>query len=86
MRFYLARDIAAIFRFWIAPAKHMGPDFLRGFMERLLDRRNEVMVARMAPMLAGGNAFIAVGAAHLPGDKGILYLLEQQGYQISRVY
>ena len=86
MRFYLARDIAAIFRFWIAPAKHMGPDFLRAFMERLLDRRNEVMVARMAPLLAEGNAFIAVGAAHLPGDKGILYLLEQQGYRISRVY
>jgi uncharacterized protein YbaP (TraB family) len=86
MRFYLARDIAAIFRFWIAPAKHMGPDFLRAFMERLLDRRNVVMVARMAPLLGAGNAFIAVGAAHLPGDKGILYLLEQQGYQISRVY
>ena len=85
-RFYLARDIAAIFRFWIEPAKHTGPDFLRAFMERLIDRRNEVMVARMAPMLARGNAFIAVGAAHLPGDNGVLYLLEQQGYRISRVY
>ena len=25
-------------------------------------------------------------AAHLPGDNGVLYLLERQGYRISRVY
>jgi len=39
----------------------------------------------MQDLLAEGNAFIAVGAAHLPGEKGILQLLEKQGYRLSRV-
>lgn len=55
-------------------------------LERLLTRRNHVMVQRMAPRLKEGNAFIAVGAAHLPGENGLLDLLEQAGYRVSAVY
>ena len=44
------------------------------------------MVDRMAPRLAEGNAFIAVGALHLPGEKGVLNLLQQGGYRVSAVY
>jgi uncharacterized protein len=58
----------------------------RALMERLLDRRNRVMVERMAPRLKEGNAFIAVGALHLPGDAGLLNLLSQAGYKLSPVY
>jgi len=36
--------------------------------------------------LQQGNAFIAVGALHLPGETGILNLLAGQGYQITRLY
>jgi len=28
----------------------------------------------------------AVGAAHLPGDEGILVLLEQQGYTVTKLH
>jgi uncharacterized protein YbaP (TraB family) len=55
-------------------------------MERLLFQRNRRMVERMAVRLAEGNAFIAIGALHLPGDQGVLALLEQQGYEVSVVY
>ena len=55
-------------------------------MERMLDNRNEVMVERMQELLETGNAFIAVGAAHLPGKSGILKLLTEQGYQVSRAH
>ncbi len=55
-------------------------------LERLLTRRNRVMVERMAPRLKEGNAFIAVGAAHLPGENGLLDLLERAGYRVSAVY
>lgn len=55
------------------------------FNERLIDRRNITMVERMLPRLNAGNAFIAIGALHLPGKHGVLKLLEQKGYQLDRV-
>lgn len=55
-------------------------------MQRLLTRRNHRMAERMAPRLKEGGAFIAVGTAHLPGDEGVLALLQARGYRISRVY
>jgi uncharacterized protein YbaP (TraB family) len=48
--------------------------------------RNLRMVERMAHRLAAGGAFVAVGALHLPGERGILNLLAARGYRISRVY
>jgi len=55
-------------------------------MEELIDKRNVRMVERMAPRLKEGKAFVAVGALHLPGDHGLLRLLEKQGYRVSAVY
>jgi uncharacterized protein YbaP (TraB family) len=37
-------------------------------------------------MLKQGGAFIAVGAAHLPGEAGLLFRLEQAGYRVISVY
>jgi len=56
------------------------------FMYQLVDKRNVRMVDRMQGFLRKGNAFIAIGALHLPGDNGVLHLLEQQGYSVSPVY
>jgi hypothetical protein len=44
------------------------------------------MAERMAPMLRQGGAFIAVGAAHLPGETGLLRLIEKAGYRVTVVY
>ena len=55
-------------------------------VRELLDERNARMVERMAPRLTEGDAFIAVGALHLPGERGILNLLAERGYRIFRVY
>jgi len=85
-RYYLAGDMAAIFRLWLEPARLVGPDFMAAMLDRLIDARNAVMVARLRPGLARGNAFVAVGAAHLPGDAGVLHLLEREGYRVTRVY
>ena len=54
--------------------------------ERLLTRRNRIMVERMQAALETGNAFIAVGALHLSGEEGILALLERRGFEITRVF
>lgn len=50
----------------------------------LIDKRNRYMAAKIMQS-ATNNAFIAVGALHLPGETGILTLLEQQGVQIRAI-
>lgn len=56
------------------------------FQQRLVVDRNHRMVERMSQYLQLGKAFIAVGALHLPGDEGLLNLLEQQGYRLRCLY
>jgi uncharacterized protein YbaP (TraB family) len=55
-------------------------------LQRLLTQRNQRMAQRMQPYLQQGDAFIAIGALHLPGQGGVLHLLEQQGYAVSPVH
>ncbi|MDB4973819.1 MAG: hypothetical protein JWN48_2160 [Myxococcaceae bacterium] len=55
------------------------------FYDRVLFDRN----ARWLPVILGelehGGAFIAVGAGHLLGERGIVRELERRGYHVSRV-
>jgi len=57
----------------------------RAFLDLLLDARNEAMLAKIASYLKEGGAFIAVGAAHLPGEKGLASLIEKQGFTLERI-
>ncbi len=51
----------------------------------LIHDRNLRMHERLLPILAQGNAFIGVGALHLPGDDGLVELLRASGYKVTRV-
>jgi uncharacterized protein YbaP (TraB family) len=53
--------------------------------KRLIDDRNLKMLKRMEKLLQKGNAFIAIGALHLPGEKGILQLLKQRTYVVKAI-
>jgi uncharacterized protein YbaP (TraB family) len=55
-------------------------------MKRVVLDRSVVMAFRMQRELRRGRAFIAVGALHLYGERGVLALLEEDGYRTSRVY
>lgn len=82
---YLKRDLAAL----LALSEKYKPRDARVYntmMDRLLVQRNINMATRMRARLQEGNAFIAVGALHLPGDTGLLRLLRDAGYRVSRVY
>jgi uncharacterized protein YbaP (TraB family) len=54
--------------------------------QRILYDRSVVMAFRMQRELRRGNAFVALGALHLYGEKGVLALLEQDGYRARRVF
>ena len=82
---YLSGNLVAIRDRWNeSVADHA--DAANRFEDRLIEERNHRMVERMAGLLRQGDAFIAVGALHLPGEQGILNLLAGQGYNVVRVY
>ena len=83
---YLDRDLAALQRISEASEAASTSGAYRALMDKLLLQRNHRMVQRMEPRLREGNAFIAIGALHLPGEEGVLALLAQQGYTVSAVY
>ncbi len=53
------------------------------FLKYLISNRNHVMADRAVPIIDKGNAFIAVGALHLPGKEGIIELLRAKGYRVT---
>lgn len=55
------------------------------FLDTLLWRRNVIMANRMQASLKAGGAFVAVGALHLPGDRGILQLLTNTGFSVRAI-
>lgn len=82
---YLAGDLDAITADMNDLSGAEDPVAAERFRKRLLDDRNEIMVERMVPLLAEGPTFVAVGAGHLGGEAGLLRLLEQQGYRVTRL-
>lgn len=85
---YLKRNLTALMLFSIEYMRESSNDkaLIDSFYEGIVNKRNITMVKRMEKRLKEGNAFIAVGALHLPGKNGILNLLEKRGYQVSAVY
>lgn len=62
-----------------------GSDAFDELETTLLDDRNRGWAAALPELLDGRNAVIAVGAAHLSGDTGILSTLERLGYTLTRL-
>ncbi|MEX2482507.1 MAG: TraB/GumN family protein [Gammaproteobacteria bacterium] len=79
---YAARDLAALAALAL---RHSAPHG-EAFLDALLWQRNERMLERLEPVLAAGDAFVAVGALHLPGTRGLLQGLERRGYRVEALY
>jgi uncharacterized protein YbaP (TraB family) len=84
VQLYLARDLAGIMAFSNQP--HFDEDIYDRYIQGILYDRNERMLERIIPYLDIGSAFIVVGALHLAGGKGLLHLLKNKNYKITRVY
>lgn len=52
----------------------------------LVTNRNKRWARLIPGLIKDKSAFIAVGAGHLPGETGILDLLERQGFTVNPVY
>ncbi|WP_174136789.1 TraB/GumN family protein [Parasulfitobacter algicola] len=52
----------------------------------LVDERNLKFIEAAHSFLQEGDAVIAVGSFHLPGEMGLIELLRQHGYQVERVF
>ncbi|MCD6041994.1 MAG: hypothetical protein K0R40_1597 [Burkholderiales bacterium] len=85
---YLQADLAGIWRLRERFAqRHPEVAAHQAVMtKRVLYDRSVVMAFRMQRQLRRGQAFVALGALHLYGPKGVLALLQDDSYRAERVY
>ncbi|MDP4264381.1 MAG: TraB/GumN family protein [Bacteroidota bacterium] len=55
------------------------------FTDVLLYNRNRNWVAKLKKLLPDKSLLVAVGAGHLPGEKGVINLLRKEGYTVTPV-
>lgn len=55
------------------------------FNQVLIYERNKRWIPKLEEYAGKGGGFIAVGAAHLPGENGVLNLLKSKGYKVEPV-
>ena len=58
---------------------------MASFTDILLYHRNRNWVDKLKTLLPGKTLLIAVGAGHLPGEKGVINLLRKEGYTVTPV-
>lgn len=56
---------------------------MASFTEILLYRRNETWAKKLEEMMVTQSLVVAVGAGHLPGDRGVINLLRKAGYKVE---
>lgn len=85
---YLARDLDGIWQVQADFVKRHPEIAVHNavFVKRVIYDRSVVMAYRMQRALRSGRAFIALGALHLQGSKGVLALLEADGFRTQRIY
>jgi len=76
---YKKQDLPSLYQLIIE-----SPDY-KDDLDALLFDRNEKWAPAIAQMAQTQPVFVAVGAAHLWGDKGVIALLRRQGYTVEPV-
>jgi uncharacterized protein YbaP (TraB family) len=79
VRLYKEQNIDQLYSFTTSSPDMMGSEAL------LLSNRNKNWIPVMEAQMKTGNAFFAVGAAHLGGPEGVIALLKKAGYTVKAV-
>ncbi|HKH62827.1 MAG TPA: TraB/GumN family protein [Flavitalea sp.] len=58
---------------------------MESYMDLLLYDRNRRWVTLMPAIMKEGSVLFAVGAGHLPGDQGVIKLLQKKGYAVKPI-
>lgn len=77
---YKKQDLPALYT--LTMKSEFGMD---GQDEVMLFKRNNAWIGRISKIIRQKPTFIAVGAAHLGGESGVIALLRQQGYQLRPI-
>ena len=77
---YKKQDLPALYT--LTMKSEFGMD---GQDEVMLFKRNNAWIGRISKIIRQKPTFIAVGAAHLGGERGVIALLRQQGYQLRPI-
>ncbi len=55
------------------------------FREKFLYKRNDIQAASIDTILKKSSLFVGVGAAHLPGKRGVIEMLRRMGYTLRPI-
>lgn len=80
---YLGESVQALYDFTVESFNN--PDYPQGDKEKMLDERNMNWIPAIESLIQENPVFIGVGAAHLAGEKGVINLLRQKGYQVEPI-
>lgn len=83
---YLESDLECLQALAERQLSHLPDEIQDRFRQQGIVERNAEMVRRALPLLDRGETLIAVGALHLPGEKGLVALLRAQGYRVEAIY
>jgi uncharacterized protein YbaP (TraB family) len=75
--FYVDQDVVNLYKSSLKQ--------LQGLRKKLLFGRNVNMACKLADLMQTSTVFAAVGAAHLAGEKGMLRLLTQKGFNVKPI-
>jgi len=56
------------------------------FDEKFLYKRNEIQANSIDSILKKSSLFVGVGAAHLPGERGVIEMLRRKGYKLRPIF
>lgn len=80
IKYYIMQDIDGLYQMMIDD-KSMSV----GAQKILIDNRNAKWATTIPQMMQKESVFFAFGAAHLPGEKGVINLLRQAGYTVKPI-
>jgi uncharacterized protein YbaP (TraB family) len=80
---YERENVGMIWPLFRAVLPEGDADAYAAFETVMIDTRNATMRDRAIPLLDAGSAFIAVGALHLPGERGLVEMLRKAGYTVT---